>query len=94
MVGEHDRKAVDVRVRGHVQGVGYRFGALRRADELDVAGWVSNEPDGDVTAHLEGLGHRVESMLDWMRAGTQWSQVSRVDVQHVPVQGLEGFDLR
>lgn len=93
MAGPHDKRAVDVRVHGDVQGVGYRFGALRKADELDLAGWVRNEPDGDVTAHLEGIGHRVDSMLEWMRAGTKWSHVSRVDVEDVESRGLEGFEL-
>lgn len=94
MAGPHDMRAVDVRVDGEVQGVGYRFGALRRADELELSGWVSNEANGQVTAHVEGLGHRIDKMLEWMREGTKWSHVSRVDAEDVVVQGIEGFTLR
>ncbi len=93
MPGDHDITAVDVRVRGDVQGVGYRFATMQRAASLDVSGWVRNEPDGDVTAHLEGLGYRVDSLLEWMRHGTQWSRVTRVDVNNSTVEGLDGFSL-
>jgi len=91
MPGEHDIRAVDVRVRGDVQGVGYRIATMQRAASLDVSGWVRNEADGDVTAHLEGLGERVDSVLEWMRHGTQWSRVTRVDVSSAVVEGLDGF---
>lgn len=94
MPGPHDMSAVDVRVSGEVQGVGYRFAAMRRADELDVAGWISNEGDGSVSAHLEGLGYRVDALLDWMRQGSSWSHVRRVDVTPGRIEGLEGFRAR
>lgn len=87
-------RAVDVRVHGEVQGVGYRFGTVRRADELGVTGWVRNESDGDVTAHLEGPDHRVESMLGWMRSGTRWASVSGIDVEEAPVEGFDRFEVR
>lgn len=94
MSGPHEKTAVDVQVLGDVQGVGFRFQAMRRADELDVAGWISNEDDGSVRAHLEGLGYRVDSMLAWMREGTTWSRVRRVDVREGTFEGLEGFRTR
>lgn len=87
-------RAVDVRVHGEVQGVGYRFGTMRKAGELGLTGWVRNEADGDVTAHLEGPDHRVESMLGWMRTGTSWASVSDIDVEDAAVEGLEGFEVR
>lgn len=94
MAGEHDIRAVEVRVRGLVQGVGYRFGALHRAAALDVAGWIRNEDNGDVLAHLEGLGYRVDSLLEWMREGSPSAQVTRVDMSSAAVEGWDGFTLR
>ena len=49
-----DIKATDIVVTGRVQGVFYRAGMREQAERLEVAGWVHNEPDGTVTAHLEG----------------------------------------
>ena len=51
--------ARSIRVRGVVQGVGFRPFVFRLARANGLAGWVSNEPDG-VDIHLEGA----ESALD------------------------------
>ena len=53
--------AVDVRVRGRVQGVSFRMYAEQRAAELGVAGWVRNEPDGSVAVRVEGDQEAVDA---------------------------------
>ena len=93
MAGEHELRAVNVRVHGTVQGVGYRFGAMRQAAKLDIAGWIRNDGSGTVSAHLEGLGYRLDSMIDWMRQGPAAATVTRVDVEGSKVQGLDDFTL-
>ena len=45
---------MDVVVTGRVQGVFFRAAMREQADRLGVTGWVRNEPDGSVRAHLEG----------------------------------------
>ena len=42
------RERVRFRVRGHVQGIGYRYFVLETAERLRLAGWVRNLADGDV----------------------------------------------
>src|ERR1039458_5768136 len=39
---------------GHVQGVGFRYTALQAAKEVEVAGFVTNLPDGRVQLEAEG----------------------------------------
>lgn len=39
---------------GEVQGVGFRWTSRRVAQELDLTGWVRNEPDGSVSMELQG----------------------------------------
>jgi acylphosphatase len=43
---------------GRVQGVGFRYAALQVAREFEVAGFVTNLPDGRV--HLEAEGSPAE----------------------------------
>ncbi len=43
-----------VTFRGRVQGVGFRFSAIHLARPLGLTGWVRNEPDGSVTAEIQG----------------------------------------
>lgn len=42
------------RYRGDVQGVGFRVNAIQQARGLEIAGFVKNEPDGDVTMDVQG----------------------------------------
>lgn len=39
---------------GEVQGVGFRWTARKVATNLDLSGWVRNEPDGSVSMELQG----------------------------------------
>jgi acylphosphatase len=72
---------VSFKVHGAVQGVGYRRFVSREAQQLDLAGWVRNDPDGTVSGEAEGpepvlaafrarLGHgpafAVVERLDWI----------------------------
>ena len=43
-----------MRFTGEVQGVGFRWTARRVAQDLDLSGWVRNEPDGSVSMELQG----------------------------------------
>ena len=49
---------------GHVQGVGFRFSVLQVAREFDVAGFVSNLPDGRVHVEVEGREQDVAAFID------------------------------
>ena len=67
--------AVDVVVRGRVQGVGFRFQLVEEAEELGVTGWVRNEPDGSVAAHFEGAADAVDRLVEWCRQGPRHAKV-------------------
>jgi acylphosphatase len=86
-------KAVEVTVTGLVQGVFFRAEAQREADRLGVAGWVRNEPDGTVAAHLEGEPDAVEAMVAWCEKGPRRARVERVDVREAAATGARGFDV-
>ncbi len=53
---------LNVRVRGAVQGVGFRPFVFRLATELDLAGWVNNSPQG-VFIEVEGSRDAIEKFL-------------------------------
>jgi len=80
----NDRKrAVQARVHGRVQGVGYRIWARSEAAGLGLVGWVRNERDGSVTAWLAGADMAVSSMIERLRQGPAGASVSRVDVEEI-----------
>ena len=93
-MGAMDRVGVDVKVTGRVQGVAFRAYAEQQAAQLGVAGWVRNEPDGSVSAHVEGAPDAVEAMVAWCRQGPRSARVEHVAVREGQVTGVRGFETR
>ncbi|KVN92522.1 acylphosphatase [Burkholderia ubonensis] len=83
-----------VRVRGVVQGIGYREACVRHATRIGVTGWVRNRMDGSVEAMLQGSPKQLDEMCAWMSEGMPAALVDGIDVSEVrpPVARLEGFD--
>lgn len=88
------RAAVDVTVTGRVQGVSFRMYAEREARRLGVTGWVRNEPDGSVAAHVEGEPGAVDAMVAWCRTGPSYARVDGVETRPAQVTGVTGFTVR
>ena len=81
-----------IRVRGRVQGVGYRYFTLGVAKELDLVGTVANLPDGSVEAVVEGDERDVRSFIDRLREGPPASRVEGLDVRdEKPTGELDRF---
>jgi acylphosphatase len=53
----------EVRYRGHVQGVGFRYTAAQIARRFDVTGYVKNLEDGRVEIVVEGNREETDSFL-------------------------------
>ena len=86
-----------IRVRGRVQGVGFRDALCAEALRLGVNGWVRNRADGSVEALLQGEASVVARLIAWARRGPTLAKVSAVDEQVID-SGVErayaGFERR
>jgi acylphosphatase len=87
-------KHLDVKITGRVQGVFFRVLAKKKADELGLAGWVTNAPDGSVRAEIEGEDEAVNSFVAWCEQGSSAAAVERVEIKEGNVKGLRGFEIR
>lgn len=86
---------VSVRVRGRVQGVGFRWATLARARELGLAGWVRNCRDGAVEIHAGGSTESVERFLAWCASGPSGARVDEVVVAYAaPGDMAAPFEIR
>jgi hydrogenase maturation protein HypF len=65
-----------IRVRGVVQGVGYRPFVFRLAEEEQLWGWVTNDSEG-VVVEVEGDPEHIERLT--ARLGKEWPPLARVD---------------
>jgi acylphosphatase len=87
--------ALHLRIRGRVQGVGYRASMSREARRLGLSGWVRNRLDGSVEAAAVGDDAAIEALIDWAHRGPPAARVTEVEVR--PLAGpidIEGFEQR
>jgi acylphosphatase len=81
-------------VTGEVQGVGFRFFLIRRAEVLGLRGWVRNRDDGAVELVAEGSRLDLEQLLVYAKEGPRMARVTRVDVDwSAATGGLAPFDI-
>jgi acylphosphatase len=66
------------RVEGTVQGVGFRWWARSLAQQLGVAGYARNLPDGAVEVQASGRATGVEQLQRALGEGPPGARVTRV----------------
>jgi acylphosphatase len=83
-------------VSGRVQGVGFRWYTLRRAQELQVGGWVSNLVDGRVEVVARGAADHLDSLERALRAGPAGANVETVEKSDIPPEMVspKTFEIR
>lgn len=89
------RARLEAVVTGRVQGVGYRYFVLGLAEDLDLLGWVANEPDGSVRCVAEGRRLDLETLLGALGRGPLGGRVDDVHATWGPARGsFDRFGVR
>jgi len=90
-----DAVRVEATIRGDVQGVGYRWATVSRAERLGVAGYVRNREDRSVELVAEGPRERLAALVDWCRQGPSGARVENVQAIWGAARGeFSGFEIR
>jgi hydrogenase maturation protein HypF len=83
---------IRVRVRGIVQGVGFRPFVYQLAEELKLSGWVRNDAEGVLIevegANVRGFLIRLETELPLL------ADVRAIESEFIPADGQTGFEVR
>ncbi len=78
-----------IKVRGRVQGVGFRYTAMGIARKCSLTGWVRNNYDGSVEMEVQGADHRVDLFLQELYSGkpggNRWIRIDEMDVSEIPL---------
>src|SRR5580692_3605424 len=83
--------AYSIKVRGVVQGVGFRPFVYRLARANDLKGWVLNAEEG-VEIHVEGNRGRVQQFLEEMKTRPpQAAAISGISVATAEIAGFADF---
>ena len=86
--------ALQLRIEGRVQGVGFRWWAVGEARALDLRGWVRNRRDGAVEALAIGEPPAVEAFAAACGHGPPGAVVRSVVRVEAEDDGSAGFEER
>lgn len=87
-------EALDIRVRGIVQGVGFRPFVYRLARRYVVSGWVLNDLDG-VFIHAEAETKLLDEFVTELHMDPpSAAKITEVELKEVPLQDCKGFEIR
>lgn len=76
------------RVIGRVQGVGYRWWALRQAQQLGLTGWIRNDDDERTVEVLaEGQAGLLDAFEQRLHSGPHGARIERVEARREPASG-------
>ena len=82
------------RVRGRVQGVGFRYFVHQSALALGVRGWVRNDDDGTVQVYAVGTAAQLSELAGYLWKGPRWAEVRGVDETEAALEDPAGFSVR
>ncbi|PLX20631.1 acylphosphatase [Candidatus Parcubacteria bacterium] len=83
-----------IKISGDVQGVGFRFWLKERARELDLAGFVRNQDNGDVYTLVQGPRESLDDYLDLCGEGPELAKVKKVEHEENEVdEEIESFEI-
>ena len=71
---------MQVLINGFVQGVGFRYFAMREATSLGITGYVRNMVTGEVEVVARADREILEGFLDRLRQGPSFSRVRNIKV--------------
>lgn len=82
-------------VVGYVQGVGYRYFVVEKAQRLGLHGYVCNQTNGDVEVIAQGTRPALENLLVLLRQGPAAADVHEVHTTwRQPTRHISGFHIR
>lgn len=89
------QKQVYILISGRVQGVGFRYFSLDKAEELHITGWVRNTSDGKVEIEACGEPTNLDTFIDWMKMGPARAIIHSFSVTDiVPPRNFANFTVR
>lgn len=75
---------------GRVQGVGFRYYAVQKANQLGLTGWVKNLYDGSVEMEVEGQEEWIDQLIIFLQNRT-YIWIERIDAKTIPLQQDNSF---
>ncbi|MCI6790422.1 MAG: acylphosphatase [Lachnobacterium sp.] len=78
---------------GRVQGVGFRYYAVNKANQLGLTGWVKNLPDGTVEMEVQGEKPLIDQLIIFLQNRT-YIWIEKLDARSIPLLDDSSFQER
>ena len=75
---------------GRVQGVGFRYYAVMKANQLGLTGWVRNLEDGTVEMEAEGPELLIDELIVFLNSRT-YIWIEHFSAESVPLEHDSSF---
>lgn len=80
-------------ISGQVQGVFFRATAKRKAQSLNLTGWVKNTTEGNVEIIVSGNEEKLIQYIKWCNDGPAKANVEDVKVHNKNYQPFDSFEI-
>jgi len=84
-------KRVKIIVKGFVQGVGFRYFTLKKAEEFKIFGTVQNLNSGEVEVDAQGENGLLNDFISELRKGPLKGSVSNLNIEELPLKNFIDF---
>ena len=78
---------------GRVHGVGFRYYAVNKANQLGLTGWVKNLPDGTVEMEVQGEEPLIDQLIIFLQNRT-YIWIEKLDARSIPLLDDSSFQER
>lgn len=79
------------KVRGQVQGIGYRYFVIQTAKKLSLTGWVRNCPNGNVETEAQGTEKNLRDFKTQLESGHSFAHVTQMIQEPIPEKKGEKY---
>jgi acylphosphatase len=87
-------KNIQISIAGRVQGVGFRYSAVHKAQHTGIKGFVKNMYDGSVFIEAEGDESSLDHFLLWCHKGPSFARVDQVTTTEGTIKNYASFSVR
>lgn len=76
-------------VSGTVQGVGFRYFTLYKANSLNITGWVRNMSNEMVEINAQADKHTLSNFISILRKGNGFSSIDDISIKEISIVSNE-----
>lgn len=87
-------RAILAIIKGRVQGVAFRWYAMKKAVECDLTGYVKNREDQSLEIFIQGNTFNLDYFIKWCHIGPPSARVDRVEIMEKDPEGsFDNFEI-